>query len=70
MVDDMNGEDFVIHAAIRGPDAEAAGQMLKENNRRSTCLCCIVLMGTSDPWIKYCALDGILIHGNTTKFFF
>lgn len=31
LVDDMDGEDFVIHAAIWGPDAEAAGQMLKEN---------------------------------------
>ena len=37
LVDDMNGEDFVIHAAIRGPDSEAAGQMLKEKHRRSTC---------------------------------
>lgn len=38
LVDDMVGEDFVIHAAIRGPYSEAAGQMLKERHRRSTCL--------------------------------
>ena len=38
LVDDMDGEDSVIHAAIRGPDAEAAGQMLKGKHRRSTCL--------------------------------
>ena len=48
LVDDMDSEDFVIHAAIWGPDAEAAGQMLKEKHRRSTCLCCILLMGTSE----------------------